>query len=92
VAAGEVHALMGEKGAGKSTLAKIIADSLKPDRGRIFLDGKPLSITSPLDTQRLGKVRDSGFLVRRSNLELPSLWAASANSALRSCRNRSSSS
>lgn len=31
--AGEVHALMGENGAGKSTLIKILAGSVKPDRG-----------------------------------------------------------
>ena len=54
VAPGEAHALMGENGAGKSTLAKIIAGSVKADSGRIFLDGQPVSIASPLDARRLG--------------------------------------
>src|SRR3954454_1806295 len=54
VAAGGVHALMGENGAGKSTLAKIIAGSVKADAGRMFLDGAPVAIGSPLDAQRLG--------------------------------------
>ena len=54
VEAGEVHALMGENGAGKSTLAKILAGSVRPDAGRIFVDGKPAEIASPLDAQRLG--------------------------------------
>ena len=54
IAPGEAHALMGENGAGKSTLAKIIAGSVKADSGRIFLDGQPVSIASPLDARRLG--------------------------------------
>jgi ribose transport system ATP-binding protein len=40
--AGEVHALVGENGAGKSTVAKIIAGTVTPDAGEVRIDGTPL--------------------------------------------------
>jgi ribose transport system ATP-binding protein len=54
LAAGEVHALMGENGAGKSTLARICAGSLRTDSGKITLEGRDVALTHPLDAQRLG--------------------------------------
>ena len=53
-AAGEIHALLGENGAGKSTLIKIMTGALQSDSGEIFLDGKPITITSPADARRQG--------------------------------------
>lgn len=52
--AGEVHALMGENGAGKSTMARICSGSVAPDRARFTLDGHSVSISHPRDAQRLG--------------------------------------
>jgi ABC-type sugar transport system ATPase subunit len=52
--AGEVHALVGENGAGKSTMARILAGSTRADGGGISLDGGRVEIASPLDAQRLG--------------------------------------
>ncbi|MDR1899777.1 MAG: sugar ABC transporter ATP-binding protein, partial [Treponema sp.] len=51
---GEVHALMGENGAGKSTFIKIITGVYKPDGGEMLIDGKPVDIKTPLDAQALG--------------------------------------
>lgn len=51
---GTVHALMGENGAGKSTLIKILSGVYKKDGGEIYIDGKPVSIHSPMDSQKLG--------------------------------------
>jgi rhamnose transport system ATP-binding protein len=52
--AGEIHALLGENGAGKSTLIKIITGVHQPDRGQILLAGRPVTIRSAADAQRLG--------------------------------------
>jgi general nucleoside transport system ATP-binding protein len=54
VAAGEIHAVLGENGAGKSTLMKVIAGEVAPDAGRIDFDGQPVTIDSPASAQRLG--------------------------------------
>jgi ABC-type sugar transport system ATPase subunit len=44
---GEVHALCGENGAGKSSLARIIAGITQPDGGEVLLDGKRVDWTGP---------------------------------------------
>lgn len=51
---GEVHALMGENGAGKSTFGKILAGVLRPDSGSITLDGKPFRPSNPQRAQEAG--------------------------------------
>jgi len=52
--AGEVHALVGENGAGKSTIVKMLAGVHRPDAGRIELDGRPLELNSPADALAAG--------------------------------------
>jgi len=54
VAAGEVHALMGENGAGKSTLMKILSGLCQPDAGTISIHGSPVRIDSPKRALDLG--------------------------------------
>ncbi|MET7329325.1 sugar ABC transporter ATP-binding protein [Nonomuraea sp. NPDC005650] len=51
---GEVHALAGENGAGKSTIVKILSGVHRPDSGRILLDGEPVEFGGPADAQRAG--------------------------------------
>ena len=52
--AGEVMALAGENGAGKSTLIKILAGAYQGDAGEVFIDGQPVEIHSPDESERLG--------------------------------------
>ncbi|MDR2132724.1 MAG: sugar ABC transporter ATP-binding protein [Clostridiales Family XIII bacterium] len=51
---GEVHALMGENGAGKSTIIKIITGVYAKDGGEIFVDGESVAINNRQDARARG--------------------------------------
>ena len=52
--AGEIHALMGENGAGKSTFIKVITGVHRAEEGEMYLDGRRVDFRSPLDAQNAG--------------------------------------
>lgn len=51
---GEVLVLVGENGAGKSTVVNLLAGIHRPDRGRILFEGRPTEVTSPAEAVALG--------------------------------------
>lgn len=51
---GEVHSLIGENGAGKSTFIKILSGFLRPDRGEIYIRGQRFHFLTPHLAQSLG--------------------------------------
>jgi ribose transport system ATP-binding protein len=52
--AGEIHALVGENGAGKSTMIKILSGVLRPDEGTVRIDGSEVRLRSPEDALERG--------------------------------------
>ncbi len=52
--AGEAHALVGENGAGKSTMVKILAGVHQPDSGELLIDGQPVTLHGPAGAQQAG--------------------------------------
>ena len=54
VAAGEVHALVGQNGAGKSTIIKILTGYYRKDAGQAVFDGAPFEVASPQAAQAAG--------------------------------------
>jgi ABC-type sugar transport system ATPase subunit len=54
VGAGEIVALVGDNGAGKSTVVKCIAGVHRPTSGQILVEGRPVRFAGPLDARQLG--------------------------------------
>ena len=54
IRAGEVHGLIGENGAGKSTLIKVFTGVNQPEKGEIFVDGKPVTLGNPNIAKQAG--------------------------------------
>jgi len=51
---GEILAVIGDNGAGKSTLIKAVSGAIVPDDGEIYLEGKRVQFSSPLDARKHG--------------------------------------
>ena len=51
---GEIHAVLGENGAGKSTMMKMIYGAVRPDEGEIRWNGEPVVISNPQEARALG--------------------------------------
>jgi fructose transport system ATP-binding protein len=51
---GEILAVIGDNGAGKSSLIKALSGAVVPDSGEIFLDGQQVHFRSPMDAREAG--------------------------------------
>ena len=54
VRAGEIHALVGENGSGKSTMLRILSGQITADAGSVSIDGRPTRFRTPTDALRSG--------------------------------------
>lgn len=51
---GEILAVIGDNGAGKSSLIKALSGAIAPDEGEIRMDGRPISFKSPIEARQAG--------------------------------------
>jgi simple sugar transport system ATP-binding protein len=54
LAKGEIHALLGENGSGKTTFSKMLAGLYTPDSGTIYIDGQPTALPLPRHAHAAG--------------------------------------
>ena len=70
VGKGEVVCLLGDNGAGKSTIVKIISGAIRPDAGAMTLEGRPVRFKSPQDARTAGLETVYQDLALCSNLNI----------------------
>ena len=76
---GEVHALLGENGAGKTSLCSVLAGLYRPDDGEVSVDGQPVSFASPRDALAAASPRVSDSKIAR-RLGSASAWKMRSSS------------
>ena len=92
--AGEVHAILGENGAGKSTMMNIISGTFQPSQGEIAFEGRVIPAMSPELAKSLGismsfqhpAVLDDLSVLENIQVALPaSVFAGKSTAAVVSC-------
>lgn len=68
---GEILGLVGGNGAGKSTLVKTLSGAQRADSGKILIEGRPVTITSPRDAKALGIETIYQTLALAENIDAP---------------------
>src|SRR3954463_2951499 len=76
VAPGEVHALLGENGAGKSTISNVITGLYRPDAGDMALAGTPVEFHNPREAV------EAGIFMVHQHFRLVSAFTAAENVVL----------
>ena len=67
---GEIHALMGENGAGKSTFLRMVSGILKPDEGAVLIDGENVYENPAVKSRFFYISDDQYFFANGTPLEL----------------------
>jgi len=67
----EIHALVGDNAAGKSSLIKALSGAAPADEGEIRIDGRPVSIRDPRHAKALGIETVYQDLALADNLDIP---------------------
>jgi ABC-type sugar transport system ATPase subunit len=70
--AGEIHSLVGDNAAGKSTFIKILSGAIQRDEGKIFFKGKEIEVPSPRAAKALGIETVYQDLALADNLDVAS--------------------
>lgn len=73
IAAGQVHAVIGENGAGKSTLMNLFCGRLDPTEGDLLINGKPVIFSTPFEAQ------DAGIAIAPQEINLVPLLTVAEN-------------
>lgn len=77
---GRVHALLGENGAGKSTMVNILGGFVRPDSGKVRMDGSPLPVGDPI------AIRSRGLRIVHQHFMLVPAFSVAENFALSRAR------
>ena len=73
--AGEIHCIIGENGAGKSTFVKILSGAIGKSTGKIFLENREADIQTPRDAQNYGV----GIIYQESKINLVPYFSIARN-------------
>ena len=82
--AGETHGIVGENGAGKSSLMKVLSGNYVPDQGQVFVGEQPVTLHTPFDARKQGilLIHQEVSLAQNMTVAEMCFWAACRKSTV----------